>query len=115
MKTIIKYQTKEVVKEVEREIELPAYFIVDGATKKNPSDFNDEDFYQCHIVKLSEPKKHGIAITLKRDDIIKPEPVIHTLSTTFWGIEHVLTDGRQVDEREWEKAKELLINQIKEL
>lgn len=104
MKKLIKLKTIEVVKEIEKEIELPAYFIY-GAGK--PSDGYGIYF---NVVKVTDPESDA-------ESIQGPFGFGHhffTYSRSPWTPTEIVSNERftQVDKSEWDLAVDMLIKEL---
>ena len=103
MKKLIKFKTVEVVKEVELEIELPAYFIFG---KGKPS---DGEYF--NIIKVTDPEKRAEKI----ESPFNSNDRLFEYGRSPWLNGDIVSDDRftQVDESEWDIAVERLIKEIK--
>lgn len=99
MKKLVKFTTKEVVKEVEKEIELPAYFCM--SSKFLPSQ-NMYIGYFSPITKITDPDKKSPMITSNREG----DGVAY--GRCFASNIEVVQTWTQVPESEWLAAMELL-------
>lgn len=103
MKKLVKFKTVEVVKEVELEIDLPAYFILGIGKPSDGGHFN--------IVKVTDPEKRAEKIESPFDSITSH----FAYGSSAWEVDEIAADNRftQVDESEWGIAVDMLIKSIK--
>lgn len=104
MKKLIKFKTVEVVKEVELEIELPAYFIFGKGKPSNGGYFN--------IIKVTDPDGG----TEKIEAPYGSYDPYFTYGRSTWEPDEIVSDDdkfTQVDESEWDLAVDMLIKSIK--
>ena len=103
MKKLVKFTTREVVREVEKEIELPAYFILSNGKPSDGEYFN--------IMKVTDPEKKPERI----ESPFNPIDQHFTYGNASWTASEIVTDNRftQVDESEWDLAVYMLIKSIK--
>lgn len=107
MKKLVKFTTKEVVKEVEKEIELPAYFCMSDSL---PSKTEYGEYFGV-IVKISDPEKRGVMIT-SSNCIIGNEGNIYAFGVSCFDDAEVVEKWNQVPESEWLKAVEYVKRDI---
>lgn len=103
MKKLVKFTTKEVVKEVECEIELPAYFCLDS--KFLPSKAGKGDYFTA-TVRLSDTDGNGQMIS-SANNIDKNGGCVSFGRNPF-EVGEVLNRWKQVPESEWLAAVALL-------
>lgn len=99
MKKLVKFTTREVVKEVEAEIELPAYFCMGNSL---PSGAKYGDYFSS-MVRITDAEKQGEMISASgiEDGCI-------SFSRNPFGLDEVIRDWTQVTESEWLAAVALL-------
>lgn len=102
MKKLIKFKTIEVVKEIEKEIELPAYFILGKGKPSDGGYFN--------IVKVTDPESDAEAIQSPFDFTDR----FFKYAKSVWTPNEIVSDDRfiQVDESEWDLAVDMLIKEV---
>lgn len=103
MKKLIKFKTVEVAKEVELEIELPAYFVYGEGKPSDGGYFN--------IVKVTDPEKRA-------EKISSPFPELRlnlSYGDSPWPASRIVSENEftQVDKSEWDLAVDMLIKSIK--
>lgn len=109
MKKLVKFTTKEVVKEVEKEIELPAYFC-NGSGRPSVSGYGE---YFGVIMKISDPEKQGVMITSSHN-LSGDEVNTYTFGGSCFSNSEVMSGSNftQVAESEWLKAVEYVKRDI---
>ena len=103
MKTIVKFTEKEIVREVEKEIELPAYFV--HAETFAPSKADQNDGYFGAIVKITDAECRAKIILHDGYGGVQ-------FGASPWENGEVLQDFTQVDKSEWDAAVALLQKDI---
>lgn len=107
MKKLVKFTTKEVVKEVEKEIELPAYFCM-GTSLPSKTEYGE---YFSSIVKISDPDKRGVSIS--SDHKLGGDQVnTYSFDRSCHSNAEVVERWNQVPESEWLKAVEFVKRDI---
>lgn len=102
MKKLTKFTTKEVVKEVGKEIELPAYFCM--SSKFLPSKAGKGDYFNS-TVRLSDTDGNGQMISAVN---IGENGGCISFGRSPFGVDEVLDKWTQVSESEWLAAVALL-------
>lgn len=103
MKTIVKFTEKEIVREVEKEIELPAYFA--NSEKFAPSKADQNGGYFSAIVKINDAECRAKCILYNGYRGVE-------FGRSPWGNVEVLQNFTQVDKSEWDVAVALLQKEI---
>ena len=107
MKKLVKFTTKEVVKEVEKEIELPAYFCMSNSL---PSKTEYGEYFSP-IVKIIDPDKRGVSILA--DLKLRGNQVnTYSFDKSCYSNAEVVEKWKQVTESEWLKAVEYVKRDI---
>ena len=107
MKKLVKFTTKEVVKEVEKEIELPAYFCM-GNNLPSKTEYGE---YFSSMVKISDPDKRGISISAGHN-LLGDRANFYSFDRSFRSNAEVVEKWKQVPESEWLKAVEYVKRDI---
>ena len=107
MKKLVKFTTKEVVKEVEKEIELPAYFCM-GDSLPSEADYGQ---YFSSVVKISDPEKRGVSISASHK-FGGDEGNTYDFARSCHTNTEVVEKWKQVPESEWLKAVEFVKRDI---
>lgn len=102
-KKLVKFTTKEVVKEVEKEIELPAYFCM--SSKFLPSSVGRGEYFQP-IVRIDSPDSSGCMISASMLDYKGHAGLSFGINPYEAG--GVIENWTQVPESEWLIAAERL-------
>lgn len=103
MKKIVKFTTKEVVKVVEKEIELPAYFCM-GSSLPSGAKYGD---YFSSMVKITDAEKRGVSISASHR-LSKDEGNTYEYGRSCHENSVVVQEWTQVPESEWLAAMALL-------
>lgn len=105
MKKIKKFTSRVEVKEVEKEIELPAYFLY-GNFKPSESEYGE---YFSPIVKISDENERGVYISVDYYN------GIHTFNRSPWDNYRVVSESKftQTTKEEWDIAVQRVIQDIK--
>lgn len=109
MKKLVKFTTREVVKEVEAEIELPAYFCMGDSL---PSEAKYGDYFS-KMVRITDAEKRGASISATHM-IFSSAPSMYTRSSIYEFCRschdntEVVQKWTQVPESEWLAAVALL-------
>lgn len=103
MKTIVKFTEKEIVREVEKEIELPAYF--SHSPTYAPSKANQYDGFFSAIVKITDTECRAKCIAHDGCGGVQ-------FGSSPWENGEVLQNFTQVDKSEWDAAVALLQKEI---
>lgn len=110
MKTIKKFTETKTVKKVEKEIELPAYFLT---SDNKPSDITDIANDYLNIVCIVDENKTAIRITLGPGYHSGEQPSNNcSYSDSCWSNYEIVSRFTQTTKEEWEIAKSFLINDI---
>lgn len=107
MEKLVKFTTKEVVKEVEKEIELPAYFCM-GECLPSETDYGR---YFSSMVKISAPEKRGIRISASHK-FDGDDGCTYEFGRSCHENASVVQEWKQVPESEWLKAVEYVKRDI---
>jgi len=103
MKKIKKFTSRVEVKEVEKEIELPAYFLY-GSFKPSESEYGE---YFSPIVKISDENERGVCITAGHSNDT------HSFGRSPWDNGRVVSEFTQTTKEEWDIAVQRVIQDIK--
>ena len=106
MKKIKKFTSRVEVKEVEKEIELPAYFLY-GSFKPSESEYGE---YFSPIVKISDENERGVCITAGHS-----YNDTHSFGRSPWDNYRVVSESEftQTTKEEWDIAVQRVIQDIK--
>lgn len=107
MKKLLKFTTKEVVKEVEKEIELPAYFCM-GTSLPSKTEYGE---YFSPIVKIIDPNKRGVSISADHN-LMEDQVNTYNFGRSCHSNAEVVEKWNQVPESEWLKAVEYVKRDI---
>lgn len=107
MKKIKKFTSRVEVKEVEKEIELPAYFLY-GNFKPSESEYGE---YFSPIVKISDENERGVYIGFCLT--VEDSKGVHTFNRSPWDNGRVVSEFTQTTKEEWDIAVQRVIQDIK--
>ena len=104
MKKIKKFTSRVEVREIEKEIDLPAYFLlIDGSSK--PSDVEHGAYFDP-IVKIVDENEQGVYIGF---DILNGT---HKFDRSPWDNYEVVSEFTQTTKEEWDIAVSRVIKDI---